>query len=41
VRVTNNDERDGYVCWHPDCKRLAFVGERDGKFDVLLVEVPE
>ena len=39
-RVTTNQERDDYAAWHPDGKRLAFVSERSGKFDLYLVELP-
>ena len=36
TRLTDHPERDDYVVFHPDGKRIAFVGERNGKFDLYL-----
>jgi TolB protein len=35
TRLTSNPERDDYPCWHPD-GRLAWVAERDGRFEIVL-----
>ncbi|MBX3440302.1 MAG: PD40 domain-containing protein, partial [Planctomycetaceae bacterium] len=33
--VSRHPETDDYCAWHPD-GRLAFVAERNGRFDVVL-----
>ncbi|MGE0376438.1 MAG: TolB family protein [Planctomycetaceae bacterium] len=38
--INRNPERDDYPAWHPD-GRLAYVAEREGRFDVILVELPD
>lgn len=37
-RATNHPERDDYPAWHPE-GRLAFVGERHGRFDLYLLDL--
>jgi TolB protein len=37
--VSRNPERDDYPAWHPD-GRLAFIAERNGRFDAVLVAIP-
>jgi Tol biopolymer transport system component len=39
VRLTDHAERDDYPTWHPDGKSIAFVGERNGKFDLYSITV--
>ena len=37
-RVTDHPERDDYAQWHPDGKHLLTISERDGAFDLYLLE---
>ncbi|QDU36351.1 translocation protein TolB [Maioricimonas rarisocia] len=37
-RITQHAERDDYPAWHPD-GRLAWVAERDGRFDIHLISI--
>jgi Tol biopolymer transport system component len=39
-RVTHSEERDDYPAWHPDGKRLVYVAEQAGKFDLYMADVP-
>ncbi len=39
-RVTEHTERDDYAAWHPD-GRLAYVSERNGRFDIYLINARE
>ncbi len=39
-RLTFHAERDDYASWHPDGQRIIFVGEREGRFDLYLMDVP-
>ena len=39
-RVTENSERDDFPTWHPDGKRIVYVSERKGRFDLRLRDVP-
>jgi len=41
IRVTDHPERDDYPAWHPDGERLVIVSERDGEYDLYLVDLPE
>lgn len=38
--ISRNEETDDYAAWHPD-GRLAWVAEREGRFDVMMVEVTQ
>src|SRR5262249_38137627 len=38
-RLTNNPGKDDYPVWHPDGKRILFVSERKGKYDLYLLDV--
>ena len=38
--MTFHEERDDYASWHPDGRRILFVGEREGSFDLYLMDVP-
>jgi len=40
-RLTNHPERDDYAAWHPDGRRLVTVSERDGRFDLYLLDMVE
>ena len=39
-RITEHPERDDYPAWHPDGKRIVYVSERKGRFDLWLRDVP-
>ena len=39
-RVTRHPERSDFPCWHPDGKHVVFVGERNGRFDLYMVNAP-
>jgi Tol biopolymer transport system component len=39
-RVTDHPETDDYPTWHPDGRRLLTVSERNGQFDLYLIDVP-
>ena len=38
LRLTDHPGRDDYACWHPDGRRLVIVSERDGEFDLYLLD---
>jgi TolB protein len=35
--VTNHAAQDNFAAWSPDGKRLAFISNRDGGYDVYVV----
>jgi Tol biopolymer transport system component len=39
--VSNHPERDEDPAWHPNGRQLAAVAERDGSFDIYLMDVPD
>jgi Tol biopolymer transport system component len=39
-RVTPHAEHNTHPCWHPDGKRLVFVGERNGRHDLYQYSAP-
>jgi Tol biopolymer transport system component len=39
-RVTDHGGHDDFACWHADGKQLILVSERNGRRDLLLIEVP-
>ena len=38
-QVTNNPGKDDFACWHPDGKRILYVGDVKGKKDIYSISV--
>ena len=37
--LTRNPGQDNYATWSPDGKKIAFISNRDGGYDVYVMEV--
>ncbi|HEY7326063.1 MAG TPA: hypothetical protein VH592_00380 [Gemmataceae bacterium] len=37
--LTSHAAQDNYATWSPDGKRIAFISDRDGGYDVYVMEV--
>ncbi|GAF79788.1 unnamed protein product [marine sediment metagenome] len=37
-RLTNNNNYDGLPCWSPDGKKIAFASDRDGNFEIYIMD---
>jgi Tol biopolymer transport system component len=40
-QITNNPGKDDFACWHPDGKRIFYVGDVKGKKDIYSISVEE
>nr|MBC8290533.1 PD40 domain-containing protein [Planctomycetota bacterium] len=40
-QMTDSDERDDYPTWHPNGQQIVCVSERDGDFDLCLMDVSD
>ena len=40
-QMTSSEERDDFPTWHPNGRQIVFVSERDGDFDVYLIDVSD
>ena len=38
-RLTNNDRSDWHPSWSPDGERIAFASDRDGDFEIYVMDV--
>ena len=37
--LTNNKAQDNFAAWSPDGKKIAFISNRGGGYDVYVMEV--
>jgi len=38
TRLTNNDAEDEYPSWSPDGTKIAFTSDRDGNYEIYVMD---